>query len=239
MIVARRARAAIVTVVLSGLVVAGCGSPSPSTTTAPSIAPASPAPSAAGPSTPVAGASLPTTGRIAVVDKGYAITLPAGWTRIDLGPDALKEALDAGASALPQDMQAMLGGQMGQLALSGVSVFALRRPEGEIAAGTTLNVLSLPSLGVPLATFESLMISQLKAVGGADTQVASSRVRGPAGEFLRLAYDLKAADRTVATVQYVFTGPTNQYVISCGTPGPVTAVQGECEAIATSLEILP
>jgi hypothetical protein len=239
MTIQQRARSAIASLALVGLILAGCGPANPSV--APSIVPSA-APSvassvsASGPSTPAA--SLPTTGRIALADKGFAITLPDGWTRIDLGPDAVKDLMDAGASALPKDMQDVLGGQVGQMAASGVALFALRQPGGNVAAGTTLNVLSLPSLGVPIDTIESLIVTQIKGVAGPDTQVTTARVQGPAGEFLRLTYDLKAGDVSIGTVQYLFAGPTKQYVISCGTPGPISAIQAECEAIATTLEIL-
>ena len=252
MTINRRARSIAAGLIIGG-VVFGCGSPAPSPastgTPAPSVAastpsvpPPSASPTAPGGESPAAstttGGDLPTTGRIEVADKGYAITLPAAWTRIDLGADGLTDLMNAGASGLPQDMQDLLSSQVGQMAASGVSVFALRQPDASVPGGTTLNILSLPSLGVPLDTFESLIVTQLKGVLGQDTEISTARVSGPAGEFLRLTYDLKAGAVSVGTVQYMFAGPTQQYVISCGTPGPVSAVQAECEAIAKSLEIL-
>jgi hypothetical protein len=246
MTIRARLRAVVAGLAVTAVLVAGCGSTNPPTSAppsvaVPSIAASTPPASAAAPST--AGASsgtgnLPTTGRIAVADKGYAITLPPAWTRIDLGADGMKDIMAAGASALPKDMQDMLAGQVGQMAASGVSLFAFRQPEGAVAPGTTLNVLSLPSLGVPLDTFESLIVTQLKSVVGQDTEITTGRVTGPAGEFLRLTYDLKVGTSSVGTVQYLFSSPSSQYVISCGTPGPVSSVQAECESIATSLELL-
>lgn len=240
-----------------GAILIGCGSANPSTVSpsvaAPSVAPpvapsvaASATPSVApasqpAPSTATASGgtgSLPTTGRIAVADKGYAITLPSGWTRLDLSQDAIGDLLDASASSLPQEMQDMLKSQVGQMASTGVSVFAFRQPEGAIAAGTTLNVLTLPAMPVPLDTFESLIVTQLKGVVGQDTKITTARVQGPAGEFLRLTYDLKMGAASIGTVQYLFLGTANQYVISCGAPGGVASVQAECESVATSLEIL-
>ena len=249
-----RARSVVAGVAVAGLVLAGCGSPNPSTAastapsvaapsvTAPSVGPASVAPpSVATPSTPAASSgagNLPTTGRIAVAEKGYAITLPPAWTRVDLGANGLKDIMAAGASALPKEMQDMLAGQVGQMAASGVSLFAFRQPSGSLAPGTTLNVLTLPGLPVPLDTFESLIVTQLKSVVGQDAQITTGRVTGPAGEFLRVTYDLKVGTASVGTVQYLFLSPTQQYVISCGTPGPISSVQAECESIATSLEVL-
>jgi hypothetical protein len=248
-----RARSVVAGLAVAGLVLAGCGSANPSTSAAPSTAPSVPAastpsagppsvaPPSAAPSTAAASSGtggLPTTGRIAVAEKGYAITLPPAWTRVDLGSEGLKDIMAAGASALPKDMQDMLAGQVGQMAASGVSLFAFRQPSGSLAPGTTLNVLSLPGLPVPLDTFESLIVTQLKSVVGQDTQISTARVKGPAGEFLRLTYDLKVGTSSVGTVQYLFLSQTQQYVISCGTPGPISTVQAECESIATSLEIL-
>ena len=254
MTLSTRVRSGLAGVVLGSAVMVGCGSPNPSSTSpsiaAPSVAPsvaASVAPSTApasqpAPSAPAAsggtGGSLPTTGRIAVADKGYAITLPTGWTRLDLDQDAINDLLGAGASALPADMQAMLKSQVGQMAATGVSFFAFRQPEGAIAPGTTMNILTLPALPVPLDTFESLMVTQLKGVVGQDTEITTARVQGPAGEFLRLTYDLNMGAASIGTVQYLFLGTGNQYVISCGAPGGVASIQAECEAAATSLEIL-
>jgi hypothetical protein len=254
----RRVRSLVVGLAVGAFVVGGCGSAAPATiapvasspsVAAPSaVAPSVVAPSVAAPSVtasgpaasvPSAGASLPTTGRIAVPAKGYAITLPAAWTRVDLDAGALSDILKAGASGMPAGMQDMLAGQVGQMAASGVSLFAFRQPSGAIAPGTTLNVLSLPAMGIPLDTFESLIVSQLKGVVGADTEIATSRVQGPAGEFLKLSYVLKSGAVSVGTVQYVFVAPAKQIVISCGSPGGVDAIQAECETIATSLEILP
>lgn len=236
---------------LIAVVAAGCGSTSPATstpagtasptTTAPSITPTSPPPSAAATTASTGpAASLPLTGRIEVPDKGFALTLPTQWTRIDLGPNGLSEILKASASSLPENMANLLNSQIGTMAASGVSIFAFRSPDASMPAGTTLNVLSLPSLGLTIDTYESLVVGQLKSVLGQDVEVATARVKGPAGEFLRLTYDLKVtgSPTSIGTVQYLFISPTHQYVISCGTPGPTSAVQAECESIATTLEIL-
>ena len=220
----------------AGLALSACGSSSPSPT--PATPSPSPGPSASASLAPSPGASLPTTGRIALPDKGYAITLPSTWTRVDLDPEAFKAAMSAGASALPAGMQDMISGQIGQMALGGVSLFAFRTPSSDLAAGTTLNVLSLPALGVPLETYESLIAGQLKRVVGQDTEITTGRVSGPRGEFLRLSYQLPAAGASIGTVQYVLLSPTKQFVISCGTPGPASAIQPECESIATTLEVL-
>jgi hypothetical protein len=248
-----RLRSLVVALIVGSFGVAGCGSTAPSSIT-PASTPASAAPqspsTASSPSVPSgpaastapasagSGAGLPTTGRIAVTDKGYAITLPPAWTRVDLGPEGFNDLLEAGGSALPPSMQDLLKGQVGQMAASGVSLFAFRQPEGALAAGTTLNVLSLPNLGIQLDTLESLVVGQLKGVLGQDTEITTARVQGPAGEFLRLTYVLKAGPASVGTVQYLFVTPSSQLVISCGTPGAIESVQAECESIAKTLEIL-
>ena len=81
------------TITLLSITLAACGGSTPSgaATAAPaSQPPASVAPEASPTDSPTAsaagpGASLATTGRIEVADKGFAVTLPSGWTRINLG----------------------------------------------------------------------------------------------------------------------------------------------------------
>jgi hypothetical protein len=244
-----RVRTAIAGLVVGGLALAGCGSPNPSAAAPPTgAASAGPASAAAAPTgasaspaavgSASAGASLPTTGRIAVTDKGYAITLPAAWTRIDLGPNGMADIMKAGASALPEALQQTLASQVGQMAAAGVSIFALRQAGDSIPPGTTLNVISVPSPGLSIDLAESAIVGQLKSTLGSGTEIATARVSGPAGQFLRLSYGLKAGGASVATVQYLFFAPSKQIVITCATPGAIAAIQAECETIATSLEIL-
>src|SRR5687768_17880549 len=101
---APRLAGAVLTTLLA-VALAACGGSTPSASTAPATeeapAPASVAPpgssdaspSAAAAATP--GASLATTGRIEVADKGFALTLPDGWTRVDVTPEALEAAMAA------------------------------------------------------------------------------------------------------------------------------------------------
>lgn len=246
---ARRGSTVFAALTAGAMVVAGCGSSSPSTSAAPTSSPTaaptsapSVAASAATPSTaasnPVAQASLPLNGRIAVAEKGSALTLPATWTRIDLGPNGVSELLGAVGSQLPAGLQQTLASQVGQLAATGVSLFAFRTPDGSAVPGTTLNVLVVPSVGIPLDTYESLVVGQLQSQLGTDVKITTSRVTGPAGEFLKLSYALKMGTASVRTLQYLFLAPTKQIVITCGTPGDSAAIEPECESIVKTLEIL-
>jgi len=232
------------------LLSAACGSSAPAST-APSVAPtaaptqkaATPPPAPSTAASPVAStgprASLPTTGRIAVADKGYALTLLDGWTRIDLGEDLMQQLIQAGGASISETMSETLASQIGQLAASGLSIFALREATGDAQAGTTLNVISvpMPMSGVTMDVFEPIVVGQLKAALGKDVDIKTSRVQAPAGEFLKLNYQLNGALGSYATTQYFFVGPNQQIVITCGTPGTSATVAKECETMAKSLEI--
>jgi hypothetical protein len=232
------------------LLAAACGS-STTASTAPSVGPAASAtskaatPAASPSSAPSAAASngprasLATTGRIAVTDKGYALTLLDGWTRIDLGEDLMKQLIQAGGASISETMSATLSSQISQLAASGLSIFALREATGDAQAGTTLNVISvpMPMSGVTMDLFEPIVVGQLKTALGKDVDIATSRVQAPAGEFLKLTYQLDGALGSYATTQYFFVGANQQIVITCGTPGTSATVARECETMAKSLEI--
>jgi hypothetical protein len=196
-------------------------SPSIATTAAP---PASPSAS------PASGASLPTTGRIAFPDKGFAITLPEGWTRIDLASGDL-EALIAAAGASNPALAEAYSGQIKAMLASGLVLFALGP---DPAAGTNLNILAAPNLGVGLDLLEQANLAQLKAI--AQGEIASERVALPAGEALHLRYALSAAG--------VPTAPTiDQYIVIAGDEQLIISVTnssaGEAGAIAQSLVLLP
>ena len=194
----------------------------------PSVA-ETPAPSASQSASATAGASLATTGRIAFPDKGFAITLPEGWTRIDLASGDL-EALIAAAGASNPALAEAYSGQIKALLASGLVLFALGP---DPMAGSNLNVLAVPSFGVSMDLLEQASLAQLKAVAQGDIQ--SERVTLPAGEALHLRYAVAA--------QGVPTTPTvDQYIVVTGDKQLIMSVtnsaSGEAAAIAQSVELL-
>lgn len=220
---------------LVALTIAACGGSTATT------APVTPAPSSAAPSTePSAsasasaatspGASLATTGRIEVPEHGFAITLPAGWTRIDLQSGDL-EAIMAAAGAENPELAQLYTTQIQTMLASGLVIFAFGP---DISTGTNLNILSLPSMGMSLDLLEQANLAQLENL--AEGQVSSERVTLPAGEALHLRYDIAAANQpTSPTIdQYLVLMGQRQLMVSV-----TNASAADATAIANSLEVLP
>ena len=215
---------------------AACGG-TPSAATSPtSAAPASVAPSA-GPASPSAaaspsasaGAGLATTGRIEVPEQGFAITLPTGWTRIDLQSGDLEQIM-AAAGAQNPEMAELYSAQIQTMLASGLVIFAFGP---DMTSGTNLNVLSLPSMGMNLDVLEQANLAQLKTLAEGD--VTTERVTLPAGEALHLRYSIKAANLpTPPTIdQYLVLLGDRQLMVSV-----TNASAADAAAIAGSLEKL-
>ena len=60
-----------------------------------------------------AGESLATTGRIEFADKGFAVTLPDGWTRIDLSADDIDQLHRGGRRCQPRSGRALFRADQG------------------------------------------------------------------------------------------------------------------------------
>ena len=197
--------------------------PTTAATTAPSEPIATPGPSA------TAGASIATTGRIEFADKGFAVTLPTGWTRIDLQAGDL-EALVAAAGASNPALADAYTAQIKAMLASGLVLFAFGPNP---VAGTNVNILVVPSFGVSMDLLEQASVAQLKGV--ADGAVKTERVTLPAGQALHLQYAIAAQGvPTAPTIdQYVVVTDSSQYIVSV-----TNAAAGEAEAIATSFELL-
>jgi hypothetical protein len=203
--------------------------PSPSTAATPVPTPAqSDAASTAAPSvTP--GASLATTGRIEFADKGFAVTLPKGWTRIDLQAGDL-EALIAAAGASNPALAQAYSAQIKAMLASGLVLFAFGPNP---IAGTNVNILVVPSLGVSMDLLEQASKAQLKSVANGD--IKSERVALPAGEALHLRYSVAAqgVPTSPSIDQYVVVTDSFQYIVSV-----TNAEATDAAAIAQSLELL-
>lgn len=221
----------LLAVALSGC--AGTAAPTalPTTTAAPTAAatPAStPAQTATTAPTATPGASLATTGRIEIAEKGFAVTLPDGWTRIDLAAGDL-EAIMAAAGAADPALAGAYSAQIQAMLAGGLVLFALGP---DPAAGTTLTVLELPSGGLSLDLFEQVMTPQLEAQ--ADGAIKAERVTLPAGEAIHFTYTLPAgtAPVPVSVDQYIVLTGASALVIT------VSGAQGDAGTIAGSFETL-
>jgi hypothetical protein len=200
-------------------------------TAAPATAQATPLPTAEPTAAPsaTAGASLATTGRIAFPDKGFAVTLPDGWTRIDLGAGDLDAMLSAAGAANPELAQAY-SAQIKSMVASGLVLFAFGPNP---MAGTNVNILVVPSFGVSMDLLEQASLAQLKSVAKGD--VSTDRVKLPAGEALHLRYAVASGNLPTAPSidQYVLVTDRSQYIVSV-----TNAATGEAANIAQSIELL-
>jgi len=229
-----------IAITLVTISLAACGGSSPSAaatanaTPAPTAAPASVEPAAsagASPSSAAAspGPSLATTGRVEVADKGFAVTLPDGWTRIDLGAADLQAMLEASGN-LDSAFAEQYAAQIQAMAASGLALFALGPDPSK---GTTLNVLTLPSMGMSLDLLEQVNTAQIEALAGSG--VKAERVTLPAGDALHYRYELSTQGAPAGTSvdQYLVLAGDNQLVISVS-----NASEADAQAIANSVETL-
>jgi len=145
------ARARLLSLAAVGLVAAACAgapaasapasasaSPVPTTSSAPSVeASPSASASASAAASPSAGASVATTGRIAIPDHKFAVTLPDGWTRIPLEAQDIDALIEAAGAQNPQLAQSYTQ-QIKAMAAQGLVLFAFGP---DMTAGTNLNVL--------------------------------------------------------------------------------------------------
>ena len=237
------ARARLIGIVALALVAAACGatpaastpaSPSASPVASASIAPsieASPSASASASAaaSPSAAASVATTGRIVIPDHDFAVTLPDGWTRIDLQAQDI-DALVEAAGAQNPDLAKSYTEQIRAMAAQGLVLFAFGP---DMTKGTNLNVLSTPNMGMSLDFLEQANLAQVKAL--ANGAVTSERVQLPAGEALHLRYALSTATGAPSPTieQYMLINGDKQLVVSM-----TNASEAESSAIARSIELL-
>ena len=180
-------------ITLLAIALAACGGSTPSATVAPTIrgdtgsglgrTGGSPdaSPSAARRGDPRR--SLATTGRIEVADKGFALTLPDGWTRVDVTPEALEAAM--AASELDPALAEQYSAQIKALLGTGLSIFAFGP---DPTAGTQVTVLALPSMGLSLDLLDQINTAQLEQLAAGD--IETERITLPAGEAIHYHYAL-------------------------------------------------
>ena len=223
-------------ITLLAVALAACGGSTPSTAaTAVPPAQATPAPASQAPETSPAasadapGPSLALTGRIEVAEHGFAVTLPDGWTRVDLKAADLEAIMKAAGNVDPAlaeqysaQIQAMLG--------TGLAVFAFGP---DPTSGTNLNVIALPGGGMSLDLLEQLNSAQIKALAGDNLDV--ERVTLPAGEAIHYRYAMTGAGMPAGTSidQYLMLAGQNQLIVTA-----TNATEAEAKAIADSVEVL-
>lgn len=194
-------------------------------TASPSEAPtASPSEAAATP-----GSSMATTGRIEIPDKGVALTLPDGWTRVDLAAGDLEALLEAAGAADPA-LAEQYSAQIQAMLAAGLALFALGP---DPLAGTNVTMLAIPSMGLSLDLLEQLNVAQVEQMAEGD--VKTERVDLPAGEAIHLEYAVPVAGTASGTTidQYLLVVDDNQIVLTI-----TGATPAEGDAIANSVELL-
>lgn len=223
-------------ITLLSIALAACGGSTPSapTVTVDPVAGATPVPTSAQPdASPTAGAAatpagnLATTGRIVVADKGFAVTLPDGWTRVDVTPEALEAAMEA--SELDPALAAQYEAQIKSLLGTGLSIFAFGPDPSK---GTQVTVLALPGMGLSLDLLDQINSSQLKNLAQGD--VVSERITLPAGDAIHYRYALGVEGAGGATLdQYFILAGSNQLVVTA-----TNASEADAKAIANSVEVV-
>jgi hypothetical protein len=218
---------------LVSLAVVACGgttaTTAPGATTAAGATVAPPAATGAASAAPSAtsGSSFATTGRIEVPDKGYAVTLPDGWNRVDVANADLAGAIRASGQVDPALVD-QFSTQIKAMQAAGLSVFAFGP---DPTAPATLMMLSIPGAGMSLDLLEQINTAQLEAL--AASGVESERITLPAGDAIHYQYTVTGQTGSSPTVdQYLILAGANQLIVS------VTGAAGEAEAIANSIEVL-
>lgn len=231
------------TIALFAVLVTACGgaagSASPGTTAVPttaapaSVTPTTAVPTTAAPTSSVsglpsatAGASLATSGRIEVADKGFAVTLPDGWTRIDLTSGDLEAILEA-AGGFNEELAALQSEQLKQLVKGGLVVFAFG-PDAQ----TNLNIMSLPSGGLSLDLLEQVNKAQVTQLS--DGEVVADRIELPAGEAIHFRYAVQGqGDQRPSIEQFLLLVGDQQLVVSV-----TSGTTEDARTIAESIETL-
>jgi len=203
-------------------IVSACGGSAGATTTPGPTAGSVATPSAAPTGAVSAAPSLGSTGRIALTDEGFAITLPDGWSRIPVD----QASLEAFTKALPadSDLGKIMLSQAGQMAASGIKLWAMDVSPDAVVSGFTpnLNVITQPVTGLSLDVLSSMAKAQLDAVS-AISGTTMEPVKIPAGDAVKATYALhqvlaSGAALDVAGIQYYVIGPGRLYILSFSCP---------------------
>jgi hypothetical protein len=209
---------------------------------APASAPAASAPAPSnGPGASGAAPSLGTTGRIVNQAKGYAVTLPAGWTRLGLSASDLDQLIATAGSAMTPEAKAALKQQLLASGGSGLEFFAIDLTSVTASGASTMTILSSPSGGLSIDLLEQVTVAQVKQLPTVSGEVKSERITLPSGDAIHLTYSIASPLASGATgahlEQYMIVGGGQIYVLSVtSTDAKKAAAAGE--AAANSFEVL-
>jgi hypothetical protein len=190
-----------------------------------------------------AGSGLPTTGHIVAADRGFAVTIPDGWTRVDIGPDTMAEIERIHGAALSSAEQTSLGNLVRRyqtIALldpKSLPLLAIRAPTATDPAVSFMSIGSVPtSPTVTADQAETAILDQLRKSLDPKIQISTSHVIAPAGRFLRISYDAAISGTTtnVAVIAYEVMGPVATMTVSCTSFEPGSSIVEPCEAAALS-----
>lgn len=222
-------------ITLLSIALSACGGSTPSTalttdpptqaSTPPSSTAPEASPTAASAATP--GASIATTGRIEVKEQGFAVTLPDGWTRVDLSASDMGAIMEAAGNVDPA-LAEQYNAQIQAMLASGLAVYAFG-PD----PATNVNVMAIPGAGLSLDLLEQMNTAQIEALAGTD--VTAERITLPGGDAIHYRYELSAAGMPAGTSidQYLMVAGAKQLVITV-----TNAPEADARAIANSIEVL-
>jgi hypothetical protein len=210
---------------------------------------AGPTPSSIGPtSSAAAGSGLPTTGHVVATDRGFSVTFPDGWTRIDVGTDTMSAIERIHGSALGDAERNALETAVKRyqavtlLDHPSSPLLAVRVPNGRDTAISLIAVAHVPLTGtVTPDDAEAAMLDQIRKSLNPKIEISTSHVIGPAGRFLRISYDAAIANSTtnVGLIAYDVIGPTGGITVTCTTFGSASSIAEPCEATALSTRFEP
>ena len=208
---------------------ASAGPPTVATPAAASVAPAgSPVASPSNVAAATPGSSPATTGRIEIAEHGLALTLPDGWTRINLAEGDLESMIEA-AGELDPAIAGQYTAQIQSLLAAGLALFAFG-PSPE--RGTNLSVLAVPG-GMTLDLLDQVYQAQLKNL--AEGAIDSERITLPAGDAIHYQYKLglEGVAGGASLDQYLVPVGSKTFVVTA-----TNANAADAAAIANSVETL-
>ncbi len=239
---------------LLSLLIAACGgSATPEPSAAPTATPAptptaTPAPTAEPTATPEPSASVSTgeigqTGTVSVPEIGFTITLADGWRAIPL----TEEGLAAIRDAVPEgsDVADLLESQAGDLAASGLKLWAFDYDTASLADGfaSNMNVIAQPAVpGLTPSLLGTLAQAQLEGLEGV-SDFSVTDVRLPAGDAVEATYQLDQtldSGETVSALgtQYYLATDEHIYIVTFTATGEDAVAQAPVfEAMARSIVI--